>query len=123
MSQSATAYLQDKTHRWAEQTNESYRCPAHQDPNPFCHCADATGRQVDGQIVYDGKWEARGNEIQAARRRYHAWADQQRPEVQSSRAKFKQMIQAKQEEVRSFKEWRSQWAAAGFVTIGYYGRT
>ena len=120
MSQSPTAYIRERTRLWAEQTGESYRCPQHSDPNPFCHCADATGRIVAGRILYDGKWTERGNEIQSARRRYHIWAEQQRPEVQTSKEKFKQMIQAKQEEVQGFKEWRSQWAAAGFVTVGYY---
>ena len=120
MSQFPTAYIREKTQLWAEQTGESYRCPKHKDPNPFCHCADVAGRRVNGQIVYDGRWEERGNVIQAARRRYHAWAEQQRPEVQNNKEKFKQMIQEKQEEVRSFKEWRSQWTAAGFVTVGYY---
>ena len=120
MNQSPTAYIREKTRLWAEQTGEVYRCPKHSDPNPFCDCADATGMSVNRQVVYDGRWEERRNIIQAARRRYHAWAEQQRPEVQTSKQKFKQMIQAKQEEVQGFKEWQSQWTAAGFITVGHY---
>ena len=113
-------YLQEKIRRWAEQTREMYRCPMHQEPNPFCECVDVTGREVRGTILYDGRWEERSAEIQDARRRYHAWADQWRPEVQSAKAKFKEMIESKQKAVQDFKEWRQHCAASGFETIGHY---
>lgn len=116
----ATEHIRNKTRQWAEQTGETYRCPAHQEPNPFCACVDATGKRVNGQVVYDGLWGERGDAVQTARRRYHAWADQQRPEVQSQKAKFKQMIEVKHDELKRFKEWRARWAAAGFKAIGHY---
>lgn len=119
-TQSAEAYLQDRCQQWAEQTQESYRCPQHQQPNPFCHCVDVTGQRLNGEIVYDGKWEERGNKISDARRRYHVWAHEQRPEVQKNKEKFKRMIESKQEELQRFKTWQSQCVAAGFITVGYY---
>jgi hypothetical protein len=117
---SATAYLTERCRQWAEQTQEPYRCPEHQKPNPFCNCVDVTGQKINGKIVYDGRWQVRSADIVAARRRYHVWADQQRPEVQTRKQQFRQMIQTKQDELRGFKEWQSQWAAAGFQTVGHY---
>lgn len=119
-TQSAEAYLQERCRLWAEQTQDLYRCSQHQEPNPFCHCVDVTGQRINGKIVYDGKWEERGNKISDARRRYHQWQHEQRPEVQQNKEKFKQMVQNKQDELKSFKEWRLQWAAAGFKTVGHY---
>lgn len=122
MSQSAEAYLQKRCQQWAEQTQESYRCPKHQKPNPFCHCVDVTGQRVNGKIVYDGKWKERGDTISDARRRYHKWTHEQRPEVQRNKEKFKQMIQSKQDEIKRFREWQSHWKAVGYVTVGYYSK-
>lgn len=117
---SASDYLLQRCRQWAEQTQESYRCSEHQEPNPFCSCTDATGQRVNGQIRWDGQWQERGAAITSARRRYHTWADQQRPEVQSRRQQFKKVVQTKVEEARRFKEWRLHWEAAGFVIVSQH---
>jgi hypothetical protein len=120
MKQSISAYIEERCSQWAKQTGESYRCPEHQQPNPFCNCVCSTGQRIKGKLIFDGLWEERSAEIQAARRRYHVWADQQRPEVKTRKQQFKQMIQNKQQEIQCFKAWQARWAAAGFQTVGHY---
>jgi len=113
--------------RWAAETGDAYRCPKHREPNPFCGCVDVTGRLfvVENGFraeMLDGRQMERAVLIQDARRRYHFWADGQRPASVEAVGRWRGLLAERKAAIKEHKEWRLYWVAAGFEAVGIYSQ-
>ncbi len=88
--------------RWAEASGIAWRCFGHKRPDPFCGC------------LADRPWAAEVNEL---RRRFHGWAEEQRPEKQDAKRAFLGAMKARQAAARDYREQCRRDESEGWVRL------